>query len=102
MSGNTENYPFDSGSSDFESDDNRDLAGTDAGHRESDERPAIRVGTVVWGLVIVALGTLLVVVQQAGLRLDAGQVVIWLLLGAGVAMVVGGAASAARRRSTRQ
>ncbi|MCU1574102.1 MAG: hypothetical protein JWO93_2184 [Micrococcaceae bacterium] len=64
------------------------------------DRP-MRVGTVVWGLVIVALAALLVVVQQAGLRLDPGQVVIWLLLGAGAAMVLGGAASAARRRTDR-
>jgi hypothetical protein len=82
---------------------NRDRETTVSGARPpvaETDRP-LRVGTVVWGLVIVALATLLVVVQQAGLRLDPGQVVIWLLLGAGAAMVLGGAVSAARRRTDR-
>ena len=54
-------------------------------------RHPLRVGTLVWGAVVVVLGILVIVVTQAGLSLDAGQTAMWLLLGAGVAMVAGGA-----------
>ena len=54
-------------------------------------RHPLRVGTLVWGAVVVVLGILVIVVNQAGLSLDAGQTAMWLLLGAGVAMVAGGA-----------
>ncbi|WP_425859941.1 hypothetical protein [Arthrobacter sp. TWP1-1] len=50
-----------------------------------------RVGTIVWGAVVLVLGILIIVMNQAGLDLDAGQTAMWLLLGAGVAMVAGGA-----------
>ncbi|WP_035750187.1 hypothetical protein [Arthrobacter sp. 35W] len=62
------------------------------------ESPSPLVGTMVWGLVLAALAVLTIVARQAGLVLDLGQILIWLLLGAGVAMVVGGAASLARRK----
>ncbi|MEO6529630.1 MAG: hypothetical protein ABI563_00180 [Specibacter sp.] len=59
----------------------------------------VRVGTIVWGAVVVALGTLIILTRQAGLSLDAGQTAIWLLFGAGVAMVAGGAVNLLRRKT---
>ncbi|PYG99614.1 hypothetical protein CVV67_14890 [Arthrobacter stackebrandtii] len=76
--------------------------GTPAAERqEPATRPAghtLRVGTMVWGAVVVALGILVIVVNQAGLNLDAAQTAMWLLLGAGVAMVAGGAVNLLQRK----
>ncbi|HEY8295691.1 MAG TPA: hypothetical protein VIG41_10160 [Micrococcaceae bacterium] len=72
--------------------DGRDL---DAAAEES--RP-VRIGTVVWGLIVAVLGALIIIARQASIQLDPAQVAIWLLLGAGFAMVIGGIASAATRR----
>ncbi len=72
----------------------------DGGHAPS-PTPAghlLRVGTMVWGAVVVAMGILIIVVNQAGLNLDAGQTAMWLLLGAGVAMVAGGAVNLLQRK----
>lgn len=72
-------------------------------HPKPGSRPAkegtVRVGTIVWGAVVVALGTLIILTRQAGLSLDAGQTAIWLLFGAGVAMVAGGAINLLRRNT---
>ncbi|MFQ4148194.1 hypothetical protein AAGW05_05780 [Arthrobacter sp. LAPM80] len=57
-----------------------------------------RVGTVVWGAVVVVMGILVIGVRQSGLSLDAGQTAMWLLLGAGVAMVAGGAINILRKK----
>jgi predicted phage tail protein len=67
-------------------------------HTESEKHP-MRVGTIVWGAVVLALGTLIILTRQAGLHLDAGQTAIWLLFGAGVAMVAGGAINLLRRKT---
>ncbi|MHA7268246.1 hypothetical protein [Arthrobacter sp. HLT1-20] len=67
-------------------------------HPEPGKHP-VRVGTIVWGAVVVALGTLIILTRQAGLSLDAGQTAIWLLFGAGVAMVAGGAINLLRRNT---
>lgn len=56
---------------------------------ESEHRP-LRVGTIVWGLVLAALGGLILAVQLTGLQLDAGMVLLGVLIGAGAALVVGG------------
>ena len=61
-------------------------------------RGPVRVGTVVWGAVVVALAVLIMLSSQLGLHLDAGLTAMWLLLGAGVAMVAGGAVHLLRRR----
>lgn len=64
---------------------------------EAVRHPA-RVGTIVWGAVVLVAGILLILSSQLDLRLDAGLTVMWLLLGAGVAMVAGGAANLLRKR----
>lgn len=51
----------------------------------------VRVGTIVWGAVVVVLGVLVILSRATGLSLPPGQTAMWLLFGAGVAMVVGGA-----------
>ena len=81
-----------------------DPAGSEGG-RQSDgvaeppeASPPVRVGTVVWGLIVAVLGTLIIIARQASIQLDPTLVTIWLLLGAGLAMVTGGIVSAAARR----
>lgn len=61
-------------------------------------RHPVRVGTVVWGAVVLAAGILIIMTSQLGLNLNPGLTAMWLLLGAGVAMVAGGAVNLARRR----
>lgn len=61
-------------------------------------RHPIRVGTVVWGAVIATLALLIILSSQLRLELDAGLTAMWVLLGAGVAMVAGGAVNLLRRR----
>ena len=56
---------------------------------EPEHRP-LRVGTIVWGLVLAAVGALILTVQLTGIRLDAGMVLLGILLGAGAALVIGG------------
>ncbi|MDJ0317014.1 MULTISPECIES: hypothetical protein [Arthrobacter] len=61
-------------------------------------RHPVRVGTLVWGAVVLVLGTLIILTRQAGIFLDAGQTSMWLLLGAGVAMVAGGSVKLLRKK----
>ncbi|MGW9403273.1 hypothetical protein ACWGQ2_04795 [Arthrobacter sp. NPDC055585] len=56
---------------------------------EPEHRP-VRVGTIVWGLVLAVAGALILTVQLTGLRLDTGMVLLGLLIGAGAALVIGG------------
>ncbi|WP_026534485.1 hypothetical protein [Arthrobacter sp. H14] len=56
-----------------------------------------RVGTVVWGLIIIALASILILAEVATISLDFGQVMIGLLIGAGLALVIGGLISAKNR-----
>lgn len=56
-----------------------------------------RVGTIVWGLIVIALAVVLILAELATLNLDMGQVMIGLLIGAGLALVVGGVISASNR-----
>lgn len=56
---------------------------------ETEHRP-LRVGTIVWGLVLAALGGLILAVQLTEIRLDAGLVLLGVLIGAGAALVIGG------------
>ena len=63
-------------------------------------RPPVRIGTIVWGLVIAAIGVL-VLALAAGATIDSGLAVIGLLAGSGIALLIGALVSAARRRETR-
>lgn len=61
-------------------------------------RHPVRIGTLVWGVIVVAIGVLVILTRQAGLGLAPGQIAMWLLFGAGVAMVAGGAINLAVRK----
>jgi hypothetical protein len=56
-----------------------------------------RVGTVVWGLVVLALAALIIVAQLGFVTLNGTYVLIGLMIGAGAALVVGGLLSARKR-----
>jgi hypothetical protein len=56
-----------------------------------------RVGTIVWGLVVVALAALIIISQLGIVVLNGTYVLIGLMIGAGAALVVGGLLSARRR-----
>ncbi|MDQ0768276.1 hypothetical protein QF031_001025 [Pseudarthrobacter defluvii] len=56
-----------------------------------------RVGTVVWGLIVLALAALIIVAQLGIVTLNGTYVLIGLMIGAGVALVVGGLLSARKR-----
>lgn len=64
---------------------------------DADRQGRPRVGTIVWGLIVIALAVVLILAELATLSLDMGQVVIGLLIGAGLALVVGGVISASNR-----
>ncbi|MCB5292939.1 hypothetical protein [Arthrobacter sp. SO3] len=56
-----------------------------------------RVGTIVWGLIVVALAALIIVSQLGIVALNGTYVVIGLMIGAGAALVIGGVLSARGR-----
>ena len=60
-------------------------------------RPTLRVGTVVWGLVLAVIGAGVIAVA-AGARFDVELASIALLTLAGVALLAGSIATSARRR----
>ncbi len=74
---------------------------TSAGHPAASVAKAVRhpvrVGTIVWGAVVLVLGILLILRSQLDLNLNAGLTAMWLLLGAGMAMVAGGAVNLFRK-----
>ena len=61
-----------------------------------EDSPA-RVGTIVWGLIVVALAAILIVSQLGIVVLNGTYVVIGLMIGAGAALVIGGLLSARGR-----
>ncbi|MDQ0619863.1 hypothetical protein [Arthrobacter globiformis] len=63
---------------------------------EPAEAPA-RVGTIVWGLVVLALAVLITISQLGIVVLNGTYVLIGLMLGAGAALVIGGLLSARKR-----
>ncbi|NUT69755.1 hypothetical protein [Pseudarthrobacter sp. C4D7] len=69
---------------------------TTAGQDTGGQSPA-RVGTVVWGLIVLALAALIIVAQLGIVTLNGTYVLIGLMIGAGVALVVGGLLSARKR-----
>ncbi|MDJ0321258.1 hypothetical protein [Pseudarthrobacter sp. PS3-L1] len=50
----------------------------------------VRVGTMVWGLLIVALAAIIIIGTLEPLSLNGTYVTIGLIIGAGVALVTGG------------
>jgi hypothetical protein len=64
------------------------------GAQEKREGAPARVGTVVWGLVVLALAALIAISRLGLVALDGSYVVIGLMLGAGAALVIGGLLSA--------
>ena len=56
-----------------------------------------RVGTIVWGLVVLALAALIIVAQLGIVTLNGTYVLIGLMIGAGAALVIGGLISARKR-----
>lgn len=59
--------------------------------------PRGRVGTIVWGLIIVALAVLIVISQLGIVTLNGTYVLVGLMIGAGAALVIGGIVSARKR-----
>lgn len=57
------------------------------------------MGTVVWGAVILVVAALILVSLITGFRFDLGIVFLGLLIGAGLALVLGGISSMTRRQS---
>ncbi|MGY4540635.1 hypothetical protein ACVWY0_000536 [Arthrobacter sp. UYNi723] len=54
-----------------------------------------RVGTVVWGLIVMALAALIIIAHVV--TLNGTYVLIGLMIGAGAALVIGGLLSARKR-----
>lgn len=75
-----------------------DSTSADTPTAEDSVRPAsARVGTVVWGLIVIALAALIIIAQLGIVTLNGTYVLIGLMIGAGIALVVGGLLSARKR-----
>ncbi|WP_045075349.1 hypothetical protein [Psychromicrobium lacuslunae] len=72
------------------------------GRTDENVRNGVRVGTLVWGAVLIVIGVLLAVAKFTTIQLDARVVVIGVLLLAGLALLVGGVSSAAIRAKKRR
>ena len=59
----------------------------------------VRTGTIVWGAVVLVVAALILVSLLTGIRFDLGIVFLGLLIGAGLALVLGGISSMTRRQS---
>jgi membrane-associated phospholipid phosphatase len=70
-------------------------------HTEAAGPAPTRVGTVVWGLIVVALAALIIISRLGIVALNGTYVLIGLMIGAGAALVVGGLLSARKRDNER-
>ncbi len=70
---------------------------TTAAGTDSAPPAGVRVGTVVWGLIVLALAALIIIAQLGIITLNGTYVLIGLMIGAGAALVVGGLLSARKR-----
>ncbi|MDR6413551.1 hypothetical protein [Pseudarthrobacter sulfonivorans] len=73
---------------------------TTAAHQsgaDAPQQPSARVGTIVWGLIVLALAAIIIVAQLGVVTLNGTYVLIGLMIGAGAALVVGGLLSARKR-----
>ncbi|MBG6182350.1 hypothetical protein IWX65_000279 [Arthrobacter sp. CAN_A214] len=57
-------------------------------------------GTIVWGAVILVIGSLVLLNQLTDIQFDTGIVLMGLLVGTGAALVIGGALAMARKDRT--
>ncbi len=64
---------------------------------EQPEGSRARVGTIVWGLIVMALALLIIVSRLGLVALNGTYVLIGLMIGAGAALVIGGLLSARGR-----
>lgn len=62
-------------------------------------RPRARVGTVVWGLVALAVALVSLAYTLFGWAVDPATVAILILIGAGLTLVIAGIVSASRSRT---
>lgn len=62
--------------------------------KDDDEPHQARIGTMVWGLIVIALAALIVVSTLGWVALNGTYVLIGLMIGAGAALIVGGLLSA--------
>ncbi len=69
----------------------------DAAGQDPEAGSPARVGTVVWGLTVVALAALIIISRLGIVALNGTYVLIGLMIGAGAALIVGGLVSARRR-----
>lgn len=69
-------------------------------HADDDEPRQARIGTVVWGLIVIALAALIVISTLGWVTLNGTYVLIGLMIGAGAALVVGGLLSARKGSGT--
>jgi membrane-associated phospholipid phosphatase len=65
--------------------------------RGPQENLPARVGTVVWGLVVLALAALIIISRLGLVALNGTYVLIGLMIGAGAALVIGGVLSSRGR-----
>lgn len=70
---------------------------TTAGSTSPAPPSGARVGTIVWGLIVLALAALIIISQLGIVTLNGTYVLIGLMIGAGAALVVGGLLSARKR-----
>ncbi|QYF91538.1 hypothetical protein KY499_15430 [Arthrobacter sp. PAMC25284] len=56
-----------------------------------------RVGTIVWGLIVMALAALVIIAGLGVVALNGTYVLLGLMIGAGAALVIGGILSARGR-----
>ncbi|MDQ0755453.1 hypothetical protein [Arthrobacter sp. B3I4] len=59
--------------------------------------PGARVGTIVWGLIVLVLAALIIISRLGLVVLNGTYVLIGLMIGAGAALVIGGLLSARGR-----
>ncbi|BCW64022.1 hypothetical protein StoSoilB22_29950 [Arthrobacter sp. StoSoilB22] len=69
-------------------------------HTDDDEPRQARIGTVVWGLIVIALAALIVISTLGWVTLNGTYVLIGLMIGAGAALVVGGLLAARKGSGT--
>ncbi|MDK1326935.1 hypothetical protein [Arthrobacter sp. zg-Y1143] len=92
--------PSPAGPAPTDAENDGDGSGTDTASGLAPGR-GMRVGTVVWGLVLTVLAVLLLLVDTVNLRVDPVLLLLCLTLGAGLALLAGGFLAAFQRSRSR-